>query len=187
METALGIVMGIALAAACGFRVFLPFLVMSVAARFGHLPLAGGFEWIGTTPAMIVFAAAAVAEILAFLLPWVDNLLDAAAQPAAMLAGILVAAAVMTDLDPLWKWSLAIVAGGGVAGTLQGGTVAARGLSTLTTGGLGNWAVSAFEGVAALVTSVLAIVGPLVALALVVVLLAGTIRLFRRLPRRRAG
>jgi Domain of unknown function (DUF4126) len=186
LETALGIAMGIALAAACGFRVFLPFLVVSIAAQGGHLPLADGFAWIGTTPAMIVFAAATVAEILAFLIPWVDNLLDAAAQPAAMAAGVLVTAAVVTDLSPLWKWTLAIIAGGGIAGTLQGGTVVARGLSTLTTGGLGNWVISLFEGVAALVTSVLAIVGPLLALVLVVILLAGAARLFRR-RRRRAG
>ncbi|MBZ0269531.1 DUF4126 domain-containing protein [bacterium] len=187
METALGIAMGIALAAACGFRVFLPFLVISIAAQGGHLPLSDGFAWIGTTPAMIVFAAATVAEILAFLIPWVDNLLDMAAQPVAMIAGVLITAAVVTDLSPLWKWSLAIVAGGGIAGTLQGGTVVARGLSTLATGGLGNFVISAFEGVAALVTSVLAIVGPFVALALVVLLLVGTVRVFRRHRRRPAG
>jgi len=185
VETFLGIVLGIALAAACGFRVFVPFLVVSVAANLGHLPLAGGFEWLGTPAALVLLAVATAAEILAFYVPWVDNLLDAVAQPAATVAGILVAAAVMTELPAVWKWALAIVAGGGVAGTLQGGTLLSRGLSTVTTGGLGNWIVTTIENVAAFVVSVLAILMPLAAFALVVALLLFVARLFRR--RRRAA
>lgn len=187
METFLGVVIGIGLAAACGFRVFVPFLVMSAAAASGHLSLASGFEWIGTTPALIVFSAATVAEVLAFYVPWIDNLLDLAMQPMAMIAGVIVTAAVITDMSPIWKWSLAIIAGGGVAGTLQGGTVAARGVSTLTTAGLGNFVVSTLEIVGSLVTSVLAILLPLVALVLVLVLMVTAFRLVARWRRRRLG
>ena len=186
MDTFVGVLIGVGLAAACGFRVFLPFLVMSVAAAAGHLPLAGGFEWIGTTPALIAFAVATVVEVLAFYVPWVDNALDVVAQPMAMLAGVIVTAAVVTDLDPLWKWSFAIIAGGGVAGTLQGGTVAARGISTLTTAGLGNFLVSTLEVAGAVITSLLAVLLPVVGAVLAVGLVVTALRLLRRWRRRRA-
>ena len=42
-EVALPIVLGIALAAATGFRVFLPMLVVSAAAYTGHIPLDNNF------------------------------------------------------------------------------------------------------------------------------------------------
>jgi len=186
VDTFVGVLIGVGLAAACGFRVFLPFLVMSVAAAAGHLPLAGGFEWIGTTPALIAFAVATVVEVLAFYVPWVDNALDVVAHPMAMLAGVIVTAAVVTDLDPLWKWSFAIIAGGGVAGTLQGGTVAARGISTLTTAGLGNFLVSTLEVAGAVITSLLAVLLPVVGAVLAVGLVVTALRLLRRWRRRRA-
>ncbi len=186
MDTILGILVGVGLAAACGFRIFVPFLVMGLAAASGHLHLASGFEWIGEPAALLLFGAATLAEILAFYLPWIDNLLDAAAQPMAMMAGVIVTAAVVTDLSPLWKWSLAIVAGGGVAGALQGGTVMARGISTVTTAGFGNFIVSTFEVVAAVIASVLAILWPLVAAVLTVIALAVAVRVGVRLRGKRS-
>lgn len=180
MDTVLGVLLGIALAAACGFRVFVPFLVVSVAANTGHVALAGGFEWLGTPAALILLTAATLAETVAFYIPWVDNLLDAAAQPVATVAGVLVAAAVMTDLPAVWKWALAIVAGGGIAGTLQGGTLITRGLSTVTTGGLGNWVVTTAENAVAVVMSVVAVLMPLLAFVLVVAMLVTMARFLRR-------
>ena len=44
METALSLFLGVGLSAACGFRVFVPLLVMSLAARTGHLTLAATLE-----------------------------------------------------------------------------------------------------------------------------------------------
>ena len=46
MDIFLSVCMGIGLAAACGFRVFVPFLLLSVAALTGHVQLAKGFAWI---------------------------------------------------------------------------------------------------------------------------------------------
>ncbi|MGD2115402.1 MAG: DUF4126 family protein, partial [Acidobacteriota bacterium] len=37
METLLSVALGLGLAAACGFRVFVPLLAMSVAVRAGHM------------------------------------------------------------------------------------------------------------------------------------------------------
>jgi hypothetical protein len=51
-DLAISIALGVGLAAATGFRVFLPMLVMSAAAYSGHLPLGDNFAWLGTTSAL---------------------------------------------------------------------------------------------------------------------------------------
>ena len=132
------VALGIGLAAATGFRVFLPMLVMSAAAYAGYLPLGENFAWLGTPSALIMLGIAALAEILAYYIPGVDNLLDTLATPAAFAAGTLVAAAVITDLPPMLRWTTAVIAGGGVAGLTQSVTAVLRAKSTLFTGGLGN-------------------------------------------------
>src|SRR5262244_983503 len=134
-DLALSIVLGVGLAAAAGFRVFLPMLVVSVASYTGHLSLGDSFAWLGTPAALTMLGAAALAEIAAYYIPGIDNLLDALATPAAFVAGTIVSAAVMTDLPPMVKWTAAIIAGGGVAGLTQGVTAMLRPKSTVLTGG----------------------------------------------------
>ncbi len=158
---------GIGLAAACGFRVFVPLLVMSVASYTGYLDLSSGFQWIGTLPALVAFASATVLEIAAYYVPWVDNLLDTISGPAAVVAGTVVTASALTDVDPFLKWSLAIIGGGGVAGMVSGATTLLRGASTVTTGGLANPLVSTLEAGVALTVAALAVVLPIVALTVV--------------------
>jgi hypothetical protein len=63
-----------------------------------------------------MLSVAALAEVLAYYAPGVDNLLDSLATPAALIAGTVVSVAVMTDLPPMVKWTAAVIAGGGVAG-----------------------------------------------------------------------
>jgi hypothetical protein len=162
METLLSIGLGVGLSAACGFRVFVPLLVMSVAAHAGHLSLAPGFEWIGTPPAVAAFAVATCLEIAAYFVPGVDNLLDAVATPAAIVAGTVVTAAAVSEMTPLLRWALAVIAGGGAAATVQVTTAFARGASTVTTGGLGNPLVATMELGGSITLSLLAIALPLI-------------------------
>ena len=98
METFLVIAVGIGLSAACGFRVFVPLLVMNLASLTGHLHLASGFEWIGGTPATIIFATATIVEVLAYYIPWLDHILDAVTKPAAMITGVVATASVVTGV-----------------------------------------------------------------------------------------
>src|SRR6476620_5389475 len=165
LEIAVSVALGVGLAAATGFRVFLPMLVLSIAANTGHLALADSFAWIRRLPALILLGAAAVLEIIAYYIPGVDNLLDTLATPAALVAGTIVSAAVMTDVPPMVKWTAAIIAGGGVAGLTQGATAIVRANSTVFTGGLGNFIISTAELVGALLVSLLALAAPLAALA----------------------
>jgi len=179
----LSIALGIGLAAAVGFRVFLPMLVMSVAAYTGHLPLSSGFAWLATPAALVMLSVAALLEILAYYIPGVDNLLDAIATPAALVAGTVVSAAVMTDLPPIVKWTTALIAGGGAAGLTQGLTSLLRAKSTLTTAGLGNHLIATGEIGAALLLSLLALAAPLLAVGLVALFCWFALRLVRRLLR----
>src|SRR6185369_16496463 len=118
------------------FRVFLPMLIMSGAAYTGHLSLDDNFAWLGTLSALTMLSVAALAEVLAYYVPGVDNLLDSLATPAALVAGTVVSAAVMTDLPPMVKWATAVIAGGGIAGVMQSMTALLRAHSTVLTGGL---------------------------------------------------
>lgn len=186
MELTLTILIGIGLAAACGYRVFVPFLVLSVASMSGHVTLAHGFEWIGTPYAMAAFGVATILEILAYYIPWLDNILDAVSTPVAVVAGVIVTASVVADMSPLLKWTLAAIVGGGVAGAVQASTVAVRGASTLTTGGVGNAAVATGELGGSIVTSILSVAVPVLAVALVVVFFVFVVRFVRRLRRGRA-
>ena len=168
METLLSILVGIGLSAACGFRVFIPPLIISIAAAAGHLNLAGEFVWLSSTPALIALSIAAGLEIAAYYVPWLDNLLDTIATPAAVVAGTMVTASMVTDVSPFLKWTLALIAGGGAAAAVQGVTVIARGASTTLTGGFANWIVATGEWLGALATAILAVVLPILALSLLV-------------------
>ncbi|MBX5463775.1 MAG: DUF4126 domain-containing protein [Steroidobacteraceae bacterium] len=184
IDVAGSIALGIALAAAAGFRVFLPLLITSVAAYTGHLQLSESFAWLGSVPAMATLAVATIAEILAYYIPVVDNLLDTLTTPAALVAGTLLSAAVMTDLPPIVKWSAAVIAGGGAAGITQSVTAMLRAKSTAFTGGIGNPVVATAETGSALVVSGLAILAPLVAIAAVVLLFWFGARTLRRVLNR---
>jgi hypothetical protein len=185
LDIAVSIALGIGLAAAVGFRVFLPLLVASIAAYTGHLQLSESFAWLGSLPAMVMLAVAAVAEVLGYYVPAVDNLLDTITTPVAIVAGTLVSAAVMTDLAPIVKWTTAIIAGGGAAGVTQGVTALLRAKSTAMTGGLGNPVVATAEMGGALLVSALALIAPFVALAVAIAICWIAARMVRKLMRRR--
>jgi hypothetical protein len=180
-----GFCVGIGLAAACGFRVFVPLLVMAVGARWGGVITDPGYEWVTSDLAIIGLSVATAVEIGAYYVPWIDNLLDTIATPAAMLAGSLATAAVLPEMGPALKWGTSIIAGGGTAGVVQGATVVTRAMSTATTGGAANPVVSTGENGGALVVSILAIVIPIVVAVLVLVILVWAIRKIIRWRRHR--
>lgn len=185
MELLVTLALGVGLAASCGFRVFVPLLVMSLAARAGYLDLGAGTAWLAGPGAAWALGAASIVEVAAYLVPWLDNALDAVATPAAVVAGTLATGAVLGgELSPFLRWTLAVIAGGGVAGTVQGSTVLARGASSAATLGVANPLLGLFELGAALLVAGLVILAPFVGLLLVLALLV--LILWRRGRRRRA-
>lgn len=179
-QLALGLCAGIGLSAAAGFRVFVPLLVLSIGARSGMIPLGDDFAWVTSDFALFIFATATVLEIGSYYIPWVDNLLDTLATPAAMISGTVMTAAVMPEVNPVMQWILATVAGGGTAGAFQLGTVATRAASTATSGGLANPVVSTTEAGGATVISLLALLAPVFAVILLGVIVWLIYRLFFR-------
>ncbi|MEC7687304.1 MAG: DUF4126 domain-containing protein [Candidatus Thermoplasmatota archaeon] len=158
LQVILSLSLGLGLAAACGFRVFIPPLMMGVANRFDLYELEGSFTWVGETWAIAIFGIATILEVGGYFIPWIDNLLDAVATPAAILGGIFVTSASLEgEMDSSTQWMLSIIAGGGVSGTIQLGTVATRAISTGTTGGLANPLISLLEAVASIVCIILSL------------------------------
>jgi len=184
LDLALAVAMGVGLAAAVGFRVFLPMLVLSIGAYTGHLTLSSGLAWLGTPAALVMLSVAAVIEILAYYIPGVDNALDVIAAPAALIAGTVVSAAVMTDVPPMVRWTTAVIAGGGAAGAVHSLTSLLRAKSTVMTVGLGNHAIATGELAGALIVSLLALAAPLAAVALAGLFCWFAVRLLRRLLRK---
>src|SRR5690349_13740257 len=97
VESLLAIAIGIGLAAATGFRVFLPLLVIGLASRWGDLPLSPSFHWLTSTAALIALTTASIVEVAAYYIPGVHHALDLVASPAALIAGVVASASVMVD------------------------------------------------------------------------------------------
>ena len=173
----MSIMIGVALSATCGFRVFVPLLAVNIGTRAKDtdgqplIDLAGGFDWLSSDIALMVFLVATLFEIGGYYIPWIDNLLDTIASPASIVAGTVITASFVTGLDPWLQWLLGVIAGGGAAGAVQATTVVTRAGSTVTTGGLGNPIVASVETSGAFLGSALSIAAVEFAIVVFVLLL----------------
>lgn len=170
MELFLSLCLGIGLSASCGFRVFLPMFVTNIAAMNGWITPGEQFAWLATWPAFFALGSATLLEIGGYYIPFIDNLLDTIATPAAVVAGTLLTTSFIEIDSPVLHWGLGLILGGGTAGLIQAGTGILRLLSSKTTAGIGNPVVSTAENVASLGLSGMAVFLPVVALVLVVLL-----------------
>jgi len=169
MEYLLSLFVGVGLAAATGFRVFLPIFFLSLGTYMGWIPANDSFAWIGTLPAVIGAGTATLIEILAYYIPFVDNLLDTISVPLATVAGSLLFASQFTEVNDWTQWSLALIAGGGTAATISSALAGTRAASSGTTGGIGNPVISTVETVGSTLMSILAVFLPILAIILVAV------------------
>ncbi|AWV98171.1 DUF4126 domain-containing protein [Arcticibacterium luteifluviistationis] len=176
------LLLGVGLSAASGFRVFLPLLVGNLAGKFGVYELADNMVWMGDSTTTIVLAVAAVFELAAYYIPVVDNLLDTIAMPVAIAAGTILTSSFLQIDDPMLQWGLGLVAGGGVAGTIQAGTSLLRLGSTKFTGGLGNNLIASVENG---FSAVLAIVALMLPIFIGAIVLYFVIWIWRRLIKQR--
>ncbi len=171
--------LGLGLAASVGFRMFLPLLFLSAAAYFDVVPVGENWQWIGSIPAMVALGFATILEILAYYIPWVDNALDAVELPVAAFAGTAVMASTAMDIDPLWKWALAIIAGGGTASVVKGSNSGVRLASTTSSGGVTNPVISTVETFSAAGLSFLSIYLWPIAAIITISLLVATVFFWR--------
>lgn len=180
MEFVLALSLGLGLAAASGFRVFLPPFLYGLAIRFDFTPIdisvQGASEWMSSDLGLLLLGSAMILEILAYYVPWLDNLMDTIASPAAISAGFVMVYSTLGDANPVVQWALSIIAGGGVSGTIQIGTVSVRALSTMTTAGIANPLVSTAEAGASIFCTILAILLPLLALIFTILALLMSVK-----------
>ncbi|WP_313268181.1 DUF4126 domain-containing protein [Epilithonimonas vandammei] len=175
---------GIGLAAASGFRVFLPLFAVSLASYLGWIPMNDNFQWLSGLPTLIVTGVATVVEILAYYIPVVDNFLDTVTVPLATVAGSVLFASQFIELGTFPQWALAIIAGGGTAATIAAGFAGTRAASTATTAGIGNNVIATTETAGAGLMSVLSIFLPVIAFILSLALLILVIIFGRKIWRK---
>jgi len=162
LDYAVGILLGVGLAASCGFRVFVPLLVSNIASMFGYLNFGSGYEWMGSWPAFAVFITATIIEISAYYIPWLDNALDTIAVPLSAIAGTILTVSFIGSMDPMIQWTLGIILGGGSAAVIKTGASVARLKSTAFTAGFANWIIATAENFTSIVMSILTILIPVV-------------------------
>lgn len=190
MNEIMALLVGVGLAAASGLRVFVPLFITSLIASgnvdmFSEVDvqaMLGDQDWLANPWVTLVLGIATVLEIGSYYIPWLDNALDFVATPAALVAGTFITGAMMPEMmgDGSFKWIMATIAGGGTSGLFQGASVIVRGGSTATTGGIGNPVVSTIELVGSVLTTVLAIVVPLIGAVLVLILMYLALRTLYR-------
>lgn len=180
---------GIGLAAASGFRVFLPLFMVSFASFMGWIPVGENFEWLSGIPTLITTGIAMVVEILAYYIPYVDHLLDTISIPLATIAGSVLFASQFADLGTFPQWGLAIIAGGGTAAAISSGFAGTRVASTASTGGLGNSVVATGETAGAGIMTALTLLSPIIAgfIAIMLVIMVAMLgrKMYRKLRKNR--
>ncbi|PSD44403.1 DUF4126 domain-containing protein [Elizabethkingia anophelis] len=176
LQYILGAFIGVGLAAASGFRVFMPLFAVSLASYLGWIPMNESWQWLAGLPTLIATGIAMIIEILAYYIPFIDHLLDTINIPLATIAGTLLFASQFTHLDTFPQWALALIAGGGTASVISSGFAGLRATSTATTGGTGNFMVASTETVGGSLMSVLALAAPIIAFIITILLIFLSIR-----------
>jgi hypothetical protein len=173
--------LAIALAASAGLRAWLPLLLAGGLARAGVLDLGDSFSFLASDKALVLFGVATVVELVGDKVPAVDHALDVIGTPLRPAAGALLAASVLgTVSDPLTALVLGTAVGAPSALVPHAAKTALRAVSTTLTGGLANPVLSFLEDAISLITFVLAILVPVLVVALLGITLFFVLRLLRR-------
>jgi hypothetical protein len=175
------------LSGAAGLNAWIPLLAVSLLGRAGQLELADGYDWLESTPALVVLTAAFVLDFVGDKVPAIDSLLHAAGTVVHPAAGAIVFAGpteIPTDVPSIVLFAL----GASVAGSLHATRATIRPVSTTMTAGAGNPVLSLAEDIVSAVLSFVAVLAPLlgaICLVAVVVVSVGWWRRVRRSRRRR--
>ena len=126
---------GVAIAAACGLRAFLPLLALSLGVRYDLVHVDHAAAWIASTPVLVTLVWATILEIVADKVPAVDHLLDLVATGLRPAAAGLAAWCTFEGVHPALAIAAALVLGGGAMGIHVAKAKVRLGSSMLTFGG----------------------------------------------------
>lgn len=176
------LLLGIGLSAGSGFRIFIPLLISNLAAKFGVITPSADFAWMSSNTATMVLGVACVAEVGSYYIKFIDNMLDSIAAPVAVAAGTLLTTQFIAIDEPVLKWGLGLLAGGGVAGTIHAGTGLLRLGSTKLTAGFGNGILATIENFLSFIVALISLWLPII---MGVLALISVYFLIKRLIRKR--
>lgn len=166
MGALLQILGGFGLSAASGLNAYIPLLVVAFAARLTPgLNLSPPFNLLSNEWVIATLVALELIELLVDKIPGLDHLNDLIQTFIRPAAGAILFAAnvhIISDLHPVLALILGLVVAFGVHAT----KATVRPFVTAGTLGLGNWAVSIFEDIIAVLVSVAAVLAPILLLVL---------------------
>ena len=174
MELLLGIFSAFGLSASAGLNAYIPLLVVGVIAHYfpNTLTLNQPFDLLANPWILILLGILVIIEMVADKVPAVNHINDViqtVVRPAAGAVAFAASANVITDINPV----LALACGLLVAGSVHTVKAAAvRPAVTATTGGAGNVPVSIAEDIVAFISSILAIMIPIVMGTILIILFA---------------
>ena len=176
---------GIGLAAPAGLNAYIPLLVLTLADRFSTLvTLDAPYDVVSSYWGIAVLLLLLSVELIADKIPGVDHvndLLQTAIRPAAG-AFLVMAQSASSDVGEI-NPAIALFLGLTTAGAVHGAKATVRPAITVTTGGIGNPIVSMLEDFLAAVTSIIAILLPLLLIVILPLVAFGLWRVYRRLQR----
>lgn len=167
---------GIVLAASAGLRAFMPLFGVGLASRLLDWSIAPSMEWMASDVGLVGLGVAMVVEMAADKVPVVDHALDALHTIAGPLAGALAAFSIWGDWPPAVAGILAIALGAPVAGVVHIISATTRVKSTVFSGGAFNPAVSLAEDGISAGAILIALVLPILAFFIAIILLIAILR-----------
>ncbi len=164
MEMLLGIFSAFGLSASAGLNAYIPLLVIGVIAHYSPqtLKLAQPWDLIANPWILILLGVLVIIEMVADKVPAVNHINDIVqtiVRPAAGAIAFAASAKVVTDVNPVLALACGLLLAGGVH---VAKAAALRPAVTATTGGAGNVPVSIAEDVVAFITSLLAVLIPVI-------------------------
>jgi hypothetical protein len=172
------------LSGAAGLNAWIPLLAVGLLSRAGQLELADAYDWLASTPGLVVLGVLFALDFVGDKVPAVDSLLHAAGTIVHPAAGAIVFAApteIPTDVPSIVLFAL----GASVAGSLHATRATIRPVSTTLTAGAGNPLLSLGEDIGSAVLSVVAVFAPILGAIALLVLFAVVFLWWRRIRRSR--
>jgi len=141
-EPIAAVIVGLLMSLSAGVRITLPLLAVNLMAWYQIISLPKDMDWLGTEPTLILLIAATVAETAVHFIPTAGTWLKAMATPLAFVAGTLLMAVPLGGHNPLYQWTLAAFAGGGLATLTHIGVTGIRAATApLNIASAGVWGV----------------------------------------------
>jgi hypothetical protein len=180
----LGVLTAFGVSAPAGLNAYLPLLIVGLTARFTKLiTLNEPFTWLTNEWVLAALTILLFIEFFADKIPGVDHVNDIVNTVIRPAAGAILFAAssnVFGEIHPV----VATITGLLAAGSVHAIKATARPAVTAFTGGLGNPVVSLIEDIVAAVTTIVAIVAPILVMGFIIAMAIVAFYVLRRRTRR---